>query len=296
MLAHRLLLIGSLLLFPVYSQASSCTGITEQIAHDTMRYGDTLSQHPAPWMCLAWLQQKLGPGHTQHISDTQIRHTWTCDREDNTVLTVLTDQNGQLLQVEGHYNAARGAAAFSQAVNGSCPPVSNPTKMAPKAQAVPVTANPVAANPVTANPVTANPVTTTSVIANPTVANKVTTNPINTNNTQRVGCDVIAEQIYDIATIATKQPYSHLPFPWESKKWLLETFGKPTPHTTNKVTYYTWHCERNEMTTIAYSETQPGTPQQLTTLCKGSNCYLAAVSRINDTLRGTLKTIAPNPG
>jgi hypothetical protein len=256
------LCISSLLLTPILADAASCEDITEQIKHDTSRYGDTITDQHLPWMCLTWLEQKMGAGVSKKNDDNQTSYTWQCHGGDDTKLTVLTDNHQQLIQVDGQYSSERGAGVFSAVVNTTC---------AAK------TADTTQANP----PKTIEAKSETTM--DDTAANTTT------------ACDSIAEQIYDIATMSADHSYTHDAYPWESKDWLEKNFGTPKTHVAAATTYYTWHCQNDEMTTVAYSEIQPGPQLQLATLCKGSNCYLATVSRNKNTLHGSLKIIAPKP-
>jgi hypothetical protein len=251
--------ITSLLcLAPVLANASSCEDITEQIKHDTTKYGDAITNQHLPWMCLSWLQQEMGKRVSSNAADNLISYTWECSRSSDSKLTIQTDKDGKLMHVEGQYSSEHGAGVFSAAVNGSCE--SSKTSVA----AVAITTPP--------------PKTPTNETAPNTAA-----------------CDATAEQIYDVASISQDHPYTHSPYAWEDKNWLEKTYGKPETHIAATNTLYTWHCENDAMTTIAYSEPQPGHQIQLTTLCKGSTCYLATVSRDNNVIKGSLKPIEPKP-
>ena len=262
MIAPRLLLLGSLFLTPAFAAGPTCENITEQIHQDSLQYGSTLVQQQLPWMCLTWLKQKMGtPGRILQVATNQTSLTWHCDSDSDSKITVLTDASGKLTQIDGQYSSERGAGVFSAAINASCP------SKKPGAMTTAKVTTKAATQPA---PGTLGTATTT------------------------VACDAIAEQIYDIAAMSADHPYTHAPFPWEDRTWLEQTFGKPKTHTAATTTYYTWQCQNDQMTTVAYSEVKPG-PQQLTTLCKGSNCYLATVSRDKETLHGSLKLIAPKP-
>jgi hypothetical protein len=257
MRSFRLRFITSLLcLTPIFANAS-CEDITEQIKHDTAKYGDTITNQHLPWMCLSWLQQEMGKQVSKKTADNLISYTWECSRDGDNNLTVQTDKNGKLIQVKGQYSSERGAGVFSAAVNADCE------------------------------------TTKTSVATATTPAPSKT--PADDASPNTASCDATAEEIYDVATISQNHPYTHSPYVWEDKEWLEKTYGKPEAHVAATNTFYTWHCENDAMTTVAYSEPQPGHQIQLTTLCKGSTCYLATVSRDKNVIKGSLKPIEPKP-
>jgi hypothetical protein len=253
--------ITSLLcLAPILANASSCEDITEQIKHDTAKYGDTITNQHLPWMCLSWLQQQMGKHVLKNVIDNMISYTWECSRDSDSKLTIQTDKDGKLTHVEGQYSSERGAGVFAAAVNASCE----------------------------------SPKTSITTLASVAVVPPPQT-PTDDTKPNTAACDATAEQIYDVASISQDHPYTHSPYAWEDKDWLEKTYGKPEARVVATNTFYTWHCENDAMTTIAYSEIQPGHHIQLTTLCKGSTCYLATVSRDKDVIKGSLKPIEPKP-
>jgi hypothetical protein len=257
--AFRLLFISSLLLAPILANAAACEDIIEQIKHDTTQYGEAITNQHLPWMCLKWLQQKMGTPIAKISDQQQTRYTWECNGSSDNKLTILIDNSGKLIQVDGQYSSERGAGFFSAPVNVTC-----------------LIKNTAATN--TTTPAVAEPPTPSDTAANTTTA-----------------CDSIAEQIYDVAAMSADHPYTHPPYSWEDKNWLEKNFGTPKTQTAANNTSYLWHCQNDAMTTVAYNAIQAGPHTQLTTLCKGSNCYLATVSRSNNALHGNLKIIAPKP-
>lgn len=95
---------------PVLAMADTCQSIANTINNDIVKYADTLSNEQLSWMKLSWLQEQLGSADVKTSMNDSTQYVWQC--ENNSSLTVTADSTGNILSVNGQYNADDGGGLF----------------------------------------------------------------------------------------------------------------------------------------------------------------------------------------
>ncbi len=71
-----------------------------------------------PWMNVYWLKKRLGPAVLSNPEQTsanpsQLEYTWHCRENEELYLSVMTNAEGLVTEVNGQYTSEEGAAVFS---------------------------------------------------------------------------------------------------------------------------------------------------------------------------------------
>lgn len=107
-------------LAPATLQASQCLAITKLVYEDTVKYSDQLGKQNLPWMNIVWLQTHLGRPKTTRVAANQFKYKWRCGDNSVNYFSVISDNTGALVQVEGQYSSDSGAAKYSNCFGPGC--------------------------------------------------------------------------------------------------------------------------------------------------------------------------------
>ena len=106
-------------IFSSATLALSCSDVTNQIHADSVRYSENFQNQHLPWMQLSWLKQNLGIPEKNIYSRDRTQYKWKCSEDENNVLSVIKNKNGELTEFYGQYSSEEGSGVISIARNTS---------------------------------------------------------------------------------------------------------------------------------------------------------------------------------
>ncbi|MDR3491510.1 MAG: hypothetical protein P4M12_05610 [Gammaproteobacteria bacterium] len=143
-------------IIPAMSQAASCNSVVSQIKNDIQKYNTSIDKQTMPWMKMPWLLKALQEVTPNTVSEDKHDYRWQCPENNENYLSVQSDNDGNVLSVQGEYKSETFSAMLT-------PKISKPSTVTTVTTVIPETSKPEA---ITAEekiiPATSKPTTITT--------------------------------------------------------------------------------------------------------------------------------------